>query len=146
MEEKFEEEKIMSTEQNKSIVRRYLEEVYNKNNPSVLDELLAPNYARYLAAGAPLNRDQQKQRLAGMRAAFPDIHLDIVRLIAEGDFVTMQIIVRGTHRGAFMGVEATGREIGVPAIDIVHLENGKLVEHWGGMDSGVLMQQLKEGK
>ena len=133
----------MSTEQNKSIVRRYLEEVYNKNNPAVLDELCAPNYARYLASGAPLKRDQQRQRLAGMRAAFPDIHLDIVRLLGEGDFVTLQVVVRGTHRGAFMGIEGTGREIAVPAIDIVRVENDKMVEHWGGMDSAVLMQQLK---
>ena len=136
--------KIMSTEQNKSIIRRYLEQVYDKNNPSVLDELCAPNYARYLNnTPAPLNLGQQKQRLAGMRAAFPDIRVEIVRLIAEENFVTMQIVVRGTHRGAFAGVEASGREIAVPAIDIVRLENGKMVEHWGGMDSGVLMQQLK---
>lgn len=133
----------MSVEQNKSIIHRYIEEVYNKNNPSVLDEVCAPNYARYLAAGAPLNLAQQKQRLAGMRAAFPDIRLDIVRLIAESDFVTMQVVVRGTHHGVFMGIEPASREIAVPAIDIVRLENGKMVEHWGGMDSGVLMQQLK---
>ena len=133
----------MSPEQNKSIVRRYIEQVYNQNNPSVLDELLAPNYVRYLAAGAPLDREQQIARLEGMRMAFPDIHLDLVRLIAEGEFVTLQVILRGTHRGTFMGIEASGREIAVPAIDIVRLENGKMVEHWGGMDSGVLMQQLK---
>lgn len=133
----------MPTEQNKSIVRRYLEEVYNKNNPSVLNDLLAPNYRRYLATGAALSLEEQRQRLAGMRAAFPDIRIEIVRLIAEGDLVTMQVVVRGTHRGLFMGVDATGRTIAVPAIDIVRIENGKLVEHWGGMDSGVLMQQLK---
>jgi steroid delta-isomerase-like uncharacterized protein len=133
----------MSAEANKSIVSRYIEQVYNQNNPKVLGELLAPNYVRYLATGAPLNLGQQKQRLAEMRAAFPDIHLDIIRLIGEGDFVTMQVVVRGTHRGAFMGVEPSGRQIGVPAIDIVRLENGKMSEHWGGMDSGVLMQQLK---
>ncbi|MBI3740323.1 MAG: ester cyclase [Chloroflexi bacterium] len=133
----------MSTAENKSLIRRYVEEIYNKANLNALDELLAPNYTRYLATGAPLNRDQQRQRLAGMRAAFPDIHLEVVRLIAENDFVTMQVIVRGTQRGAFMGVEPTGREIAVPAIDIVRIENGKMVEHWGGMDSSVLIQQLK---
>jgi predicted ester cyclase len=143
MEEKLDEEKIMSPEQNKSIVHHYLEQVYNKNNPSILDELCAPNYARYLAAGAPLNLAQQKQRLAGMRAAFPDLRVEILRVLAEENFVTLHVIVRGTHRSAFMGVEAWGREIAVPAIDIVRLENGKMVEHWGGMDSGVLMQQLK---
>ncbi|MBI3537203.1 MAG: ester cyclase [Chloroflexi bacterium] len=133
----------MSTAENKSLIRRYVEEIYNKANLNALDELLAPNYTRYLATGAPLNRDQQRQRLAGMRAAFPDIHLEVVRLIAENDFVTMQVIVRGTQRGAFMGVEPTGRAIAVPAIDIVRIENGKMVEHWGGMDLSVLMQQLK---
>ncbi len=133
----------MSTEQNKSIVRRYLEEVYNQNNPAVLAELLAPNYRRYLASGAALNREEQRQRLAGMRTAFPDIHVEIVLLIAESNFVTMQVIVRGTQHGAFAGVESSGRTIAVPAIDIVRIENGKLVEHWGGMDQSVLIQQLK---
>jgi len=134
----------MSAEQNKTIIRRYLEEAYNKNNPSILDELCAPNYARYLSnAPTPLNLIQQKQRLAGMRTAFPDLRVEIVRLIAEENFVTLQVIVRGTQRGAFMGVEASGREIAMPAIDIVRVENEKMVEHWGGMDSGVLMQQMK---
>jgi steroid delta-isomerase-like uncharacterized protein len=134
----------MSTENNKSIVRRYLDEIYEKANLDALDGLLAPNYARHLTnSPTPLNREQQRQRLAGMRAAFPDIHLTIERMIAEGDFVAMQIIVHGTHRGAFAGVEATGRTIDVPAIDVVRLENGKMVEHWGGMDSSVLLHQLK---
>ncbi len=134
----------MSIETNKSIVRRYIEEIYNKANLNALDELLAPNYTRRLAGpNAPLDRAQQRQRLAGMRAAFPDIHLAIERLIAEGDFVTMQVTVHGTHRGAFMGIEPTGRAIAVPAIDIVRIENGKMTEHWGGMDQSVLLQQLK---
>ena len=134
----------MSTEQNKSVVRRYLEEAYNKNNISILDELCAPNYARYLANGSALNLEQQKARLAGMRAAFPDLRIEIVRILAEENFVTLHVILRGAHRGgAFMGVEPTGREIAVPAIDIVRLENGKMVEHWGGADTGVMLQQLK---
>ena len=74
----------MSTEQNKAIVRRYLEQVYNKNNPSVLNELLAPNYKRYLATGAALSLEEQRQRLAGelhrarqrdLREQFGDIDL-----------------------------------------------------------------------
>lgn len=133
----------MSIEETKSLVRRYLEEVYNKNNPSVLDEVLAPNYRRYLASGAALSREEQRQRLAGMRVAFPNLHVDIERLIAEGDFVTAQVVVRGTQRGAFAGVGPTGRTIAVPAIDIVRVDSGKLVEHWGGMDQSILMQQLK---
>ncbi len=134
----------MSIETNKSIVRRYIEEIYNKANLNALDELLAPNYARHLAGpNAPLDRAQQRQRLAGMSAAFPDIHLTIERLIAEGDFVTMQVTVHGTHRGTFMGIEPTGRVIAVPAIDIVRIENGKMTDHWGGMDQSVLLQQLK---
>ncbi len=134
----------MSVEQNKSIVRRYLEEVYNQNNPAVIDELLAPNYARHLNnSPIPLTRDEQRQRLAGMCTAFPDLRLEIVRLIAEGDYVAIHVILRGTHRGTFLGIEPSGRGINVPAFDIVRLENGRMVEHRGGWDVALLMQQLK---
>lgn len=133
----------MSTEDNKAHVRRYLEEAWNKGNVGIIDELMASDYARYMSGPAqPLNREGQKQRITTFRKALPDLHLIIDDLIAEGDKVVFRITVRGTQQGAFMGISPTGKPVTVTAIDIARFVNGKIVEHWGQMDSLGLMQQL----
>jgi steroid delta-isomerase-like uncharacterized protein len=133
----------MSAEENKAIVRRYLDEVWNKKNVNILDELMAPNYARYLPGlDKPLDRAGQKQRIAGFHAAMPDLALFIEDLFAEGDRVVFRVMIRGTHQGTFMGVAPTGKQLTVTAIDIARLENGKIVDHWGQMDMPGLMRQL----
>ena len=133
----------MSTEENKAIVRRYLDEVWNKRNVNILDELMAPNYARYLPGqDKPLDREGQKQRITGFHKAMPDLVFLIDDLFAEGDSVVFRVMIRGTHQGAFLGVAPTGKQLTVTAIDIAHLENGKIVDHWGQMDMLGLMRQL----
>lgn len=133
----------MSAEENKAIVRRYLEEAWMKGNLSVLDELMAPNYARYLPGqDTPLDREGQKRRIAGFRAALPDMDFLIEDLFAEGDRVVFRVKIRGTHTGTFMGVAPTGKQLVATAIDIARLENGKIVDHWGEMDMVGLMRQL----
>ena len=95
----------MSVEENKAIVRRYLEEAWIKGNLNILDELMAPNYARYLPGqAAPLDREGQKRRIAAFRAAMPDLEFLIEDLFAEGDRVGFRVKIRGTHRGPFLGV------------------------------------------
>ncbi len=104
----------MSTEENKALVRRYLEEAWNKGNVGILDELMASDYARYMSGQAsPLNREGQKQRITAFHKAFPDLHLTIDDLVAEGDKVVFRITVRGTHQGAFMGISPTGKLVTV---------------------------------
>jgi len=133
----------MSAEENKSLVRRYVEEILNRGNMAVADELIAPDYRRYISpTAAPLTVDVQKQRLAGIRAAFPDWHLAVEDMIAEGDRVAFRATIRGTHNGAFQNIAPTGKQVTVSALDIVRIENGKFVEHWGGPDLLNLMQQL----
>ena len=120
----------MSAEENKSLVRRYLEEVWQKGNPDAVDDFLAPNYRRYLSPTAPpLDLDGQRQRLTGFRAAFPDIQLTIEDMFAEDDRVAFRSTMRGTHRGVFQGIAPTGRHVTVSLIDIVRVENGKFAEH-----------------
>ena len=133
----------MSTEDNKLLVRRYVEQILNRGNMAVADELLAPNYKRYISPSAvPLTVDVQRQRLAGIRAAFPDWHLTLEDIIAEEDRVAFRATIRGTHKGAFQNVAPTGKEVTVSALDIVRIENGKFIEHWGGPDLFNLLQQL----
>ena len=133
----------MSTEENRSLVRRYVDEVWNAGNLELLDEMFSPDYKRYLTPTMPpLTHQVQKQRLAGLRAAFPDIHLTIEDLIAEGDRVALRVTLRGTHQGTFQGVSPTGKQVTVFAIDLVRIENGKFYEHWGGPDLLTALLQL----
>ncbi len=133
----------MSTEENKALARRYIEQVLNEGNLNVLDELASPNYRRYLSpTAAPLTREVQKQRLAGLRAAFPDIHLTIEDMIAEGDRIAIRMTLRGTHRGTLLGIAPTGKPVMASAFDVIRIEDGKFVEHWGGPDMLNVLQQL----
>jgi predicted ester cyclase len=133
----------MSVEENKAIVRRYLDEAWNKRNVNILDELAAPTYARYMAGqDTPLDREGQKQRIAGFHNAMPGLRLSIDDLFGEGDRVVFRITLRGTHQGTFMGAAPTGKQITVTAIDIARIADGKIVEHWGQMDLFGLRQQL----
>ena len=133
----------MSPEDNKALVRRYLEAAWNQGNVGILDELMAPTYARYMSGqAAPLNREGQKQRISSFHRAFPDLHLSIEELIAEGDKVVFRVTVRGTQQGMLMGIPPTGKQVAVTAIDIARVADGKIVDHWGQMDTLGLLQQL----
>lgn len=133
----------MTSQDIESLVHRYVEEVFNGGKFEVLDDLLSPHYKRYLSpTTAPLTPETQKQRLAGLRAAFPDIHLTIEDLIVQGDKAAFRVTLRGTQRGAFQGIGPTGKTVAVSAFDIVRIENGRFSEHWGGPDMLSLLQQL----
>ena len=133
----------MSVENHKALIQDYIEEVWNQGNLSRADDLLAADYRRYPApTAAALSRDAQKQRIAALRAAFPDVHLTIEDLLIEGDRVAFRVTVRGTHQGAFQGIAPTGKQVVIAALDLVRIENGQLVEHWGGPDLFSLLQQL----
>ena len=133
----------MAAGANTSVVRRYIAEVWEKNNPAAIDDFLAPPYRRYVAStGAPLTRDGQKQRLAAFRTAFPDMQLTIEDMLTEGDRVAFRSTLRGTHRGSFLGIPSTGRTVTVSLIDVMRIEQGQIIEHWGGPDLFDLLQQL----
>lgn len=133
----------MSPEANKALLRRYIEDVWDKKNPTAVDEYLAPNYRRYRSPTAePLTRDEQKQLLTRFRSAFPDIQLTVEELIAEGNSVAFRSTIRGTHQGELLGITPTGKHVTVGLVDMIRIENGKFVEQWGGPDLLDLLQQL----
>jgi predicted ester cyclase len=140
------EEDLMLAEENKALVRRYIEVVWNQRNIAALDELLAPNYQRYVSAtAAPLSSEGQRQRIAGFHTAFPDLQFAIEDLLAEGDRVTFRATLRGTHQGLFpflQGIAPTGKQITISVLDVVRVEGKKLAEHWGGADLFDLLRQL----
>jgi steroid delta-isomerase-like uncharacterized protein len=133
----------MSTEQSKALVRRMVEEIFNRGNVSLADEFLAPDFIEReeLPPGIPSGREGVIQMTAMLRSAFPDFKATIDDIIAEGDKVVIRQTWTGTHKGEFMGVPPTGKSVSFGVIDIIRVAGGKFVEHWGQMDSMGLMQQ-----
>ena len=134
----------MSIEQNKALVRQMVEEVFNGGNMSLVDELFAVDFVEHeeLPPGTPPGREGAKAITTAIRSAFPDFKATIEHIIAEGDKVFIRMTWSGTQAGEFMGVPSTGKKFAVGVFDVVRMENGKIVEHWGLMDSMGMMQQL----
>lgn len=134
----------MSTEQNKQLVRRLVEEVINQRKMDVIDELFAPDFVEHEAVppGVPPGPDGVKALFGMVHSAFPDFKATIEHLIAEGDHVALHMNWTGSHEADFMGIPPTRKTISITVIDIMGMNEGKIVAHWGVMDQMTLMQQL----
>ena len=133
----------MSVEENKAIVHRIMEEIFNKGNVAAADELIASNFVDHNpVSGQPAGLEGLKQVVTMFRTAFPDLHCTVEEMIAEGDKVVARGTIRGTHKGEFMGVPPTGKRVRVTGIDIARIAGGKVVERWGNFDEMGMMQQL----
>ena len=134
----------MSTEENKALARRVLEEMFNKGNLDVADDLLAPDYVDHDPAMPEDIHGPEgfKQYVGAYRSAFPDLHLEIEEQIAEGDLVATRWTGTGTDDGELAGIPPTGKRVTLPGMEIVRISGGKLVEGWEGYDSMNLMRQL----
>jgi steroid delta-isomerase-like uncharacterized protein len=132
----------MSTEENKTLARR-LFEIFGTGDLALADELIAADVIDHQALpGMPPGREGFKQFVSIFHAAFPDLHVTVEDLIAEGDKVVGRTTMRGTHQGEFMGIPPTGKQCTISGIDIIRFANGQVVEHWGNSDDLGLMQQL----
>ena len=133
----------MSTEQNKALVRRWIEEVFVKSNWGLIDELVAPDFVQHdPAPGQAPGAEGLKQVAPGWRRALPDNWIEIVDMIAEGDKVAFRIHTGGTHQGEFKGIAPTGKRYDITETHIVRVSGGRIAEQWGPEDLLTLMQQL----
>ena len=130
------------SERNKAQVRRVIEEIYNRGDLGVIDDVTVPDLVIHTASEDIRGRDGARQYVAALRAGFPDLRLTIEDQIAEGDMVVTRWTARGTHRGAFHGIPATGREVRVAGADIDRIIDGRTVECWAHVDELGLLQQL----
>jgi predicted ester cyclase len=130
----------MSAEQNIQIVRRLIEEGLSEHNLDLVTELFEPNFIE--------NQFGLKPTIAGMKEdfeflyrAFPDYHLSIEDIVADGDKVWLRMTCTGTNKGGFMG-PPNGKSFKITVMDVVRLKDGKVVEHWGVPDRFAVMAQL----
>src|SRR5215216_2069446 len=132
----------MSAEENKALVRRFVEEFWNEGNTTAADELMAVDAAIHLPTGEVVNPDELKSFVGTWRGSFPDWHSTFEELIAEGDRVAERWTGRGTHLGELQGIPPTGKRVEAPGSVFYRIVDGKIVEFRGQFDMMSLMQQL----
>ena len=126
----------MSTEQNKAVVRRYLEEIINRGKFEVADEIFARDYVNHSAGvgfGQTLN--EFLPGIVNMKAAFPDWHVTIEEMVAEGNLVADRVRISATHSESVNGIAASGRRIDTLAMHMWRVVDGKLTEGWYATDA-----------
>ena len=129
----------MDLEQNKAIVRGYLDEIVNRRNLTALDNFFAEdvvfNDVRNFTTHLPAF-------MLAVQIAFPDHHLTIRDQVAEGDKVVTRVTFHGTHLGPLNGIAATGKQVEWSGIAIDRIADGKVVEMWHVQNTSALMQQI----
>ena len=135
----------MSTERNKALVRRYLEQVIGKGDWALADQLLTPDFV-FTSPYTPepvRGRDAFKQMIGMLRASFPDMRIEEHAVIAEGDLVATRWIGRGTHTGAAFGpVPAAGRRWEMTGMSMYRVRDERIVEGWLNDDNLGMLRQL----
>jgi predicted ester cyclase len=137
--------RVMSAEQNKAVLRRYFDELWNKGNLAVIDECVA--------AGMSLNKeknvslDKWRQALTAWLTALPDFEYHVEPLIAEGDIVAAKTHFTGTHQGVYDFGEwgpwpPTGNSVNIKEFIFFRLAGGKIVEMWDSWDDQTFAHQL----
>ena len=132
-----------TVEENKKVIRRFVEEVQNRRDWDAFDELNDPTFVNHSSPpGVPSDREGGKAFLGGFLSAFPDARFTIDDMIAEGDQVVTKKTFTGTHQADFFGIPATGKPVTLQFVDIMRVRDGRITEHWLSMDQLSFMQQL----
>ena len=133
----------MFAEENKALVRRYVEEFVDRSNFDLSEEMFAPNFVRYDAGSDQVSAiEDLKHFFAMLHSGFPGFQSTIEDLLSEEDKVALRFTFHGTHQGEFMGIPPTGKEVTMPGIDLLRIADGKIVEMWNQEDVLGMMQQL----
>jgi steroid delta-isomerase-like uncharacterized protein len=124
-------------------VEEVLQSIYeaiNTGNLALLEKYVAPDYIEHTDGFQGV--EPFAQQITAFRAGFPDLHVSIDDVLADGDRFASRTTVTGTHTGDLMGMPATGRRISVEAVDIGRIENGQAKERWGGLNMYSMLTQL----
>lgn len=133
----------MSTQDNAALYRRWFDEVVNKHDPELADDLLAPDYVLHFPRlPAPVDMLGHLQLLNAFWAGFSDWQETVEDVVADADRVVIRVTGRGTHHGTFRGLSATGRQVTATGIGIARIVDGRILEVWAEYDGLGLLQQL----
>jgi steroid delta-isomerase-like uncharacterized protein len=132
----------MSADEHKAVINRWVQ-AWNDHDVDAAIGLLAEEYVRH-DANLPEVVGPQAERhfISAVLASFPDLHLQVEQLLADGSMVATRYTGRGTHRGEFLGIPATDRQVTFQMMETYRLADGRLAEQWVVMDTLGLLQQL----
>ncbi len=127
---------------NKTLTRTFYAAL-TEGRLTVIDELVSEAFVEHEEIPTDADgRDGLREMFQALHAAFSDFAMNIEDMVAEGDKVFVRATMQGIQRAEFIGIASQGKPMLVPVADVLRFEHGKIVEHWGVMDTGQLMQQL----
>ena len=132
----------MSLEENKALMRRFVQEFWNQGNVAAADEFMTADATIVLPGSGQVSKEHFKTFVTTFRRAFPDWHSTAEELIAEEDGVGERWTGRGSHQGEFQGIAPTGRQVTVPGFVFYRITAGKISEFRGLFDGLSLLHQL----
>jgi steroid delta-isomerase-like uncharacterized protein len=132
-------------EQNKRLVRHFFE-LLDRHDTDRIGQLLVSsiNYSFHIGgmSSSSVDWNEHKGLLNGVNNAFPDLHHEIVDIVAEGDKVAVRLNVTGTHKGEFQDILPTGKKLSLDEMGFITIVDGKITEGWISADTMRVMQQL----
>jgi steroid delta-isomerase-like uncharacterized protein len=132
----------MTTDENKAIVRRFIDEIFVQGNRATVDELLDEDFVAHTWPSTGHPKDDLKAAIERASTALENPTFSIDDMIAEGDRVAARLTTAATQVGPFMGMEPSGKSYSIEEIHIFRLRDGKVVEHWHQFDQMGMMRQL----
>jgi steroid delta-isomerase-like uncharacterized protein len=129
-------------QKNKQVVRQFFEAADRQDIEGMGQLVSSTNYLFHFPGMPPMNWNTHKQFFTAFTSSFPDLHHEIVDLVAEGDKVAVRFNVTGTHKGELQGIPPTGKKVSFIAMDFITLIDNKIAEDWLSVDMMGLMQQI----
>ncbi len=122
----------MSIQDNKKLVRRYYEQIFNTGSVEEIRGFISPDYVEvHDNKRCSIGLDGAREHVLGVRRTYPDLHLTVEQQIAEDEWVVTRVTMRGTHQGEWQGLKPTGKPVEVTAVNIDRVVGGRIVEHGG---------------
>jgi steroid delta-isomerase-like uncharacterized protein len=132
----------ISAEENKAVVLRYVEEVWNGHDLHAIDGLVSAEYLNHAATTAEYRRGGARRAVEWLLCVFPDHRFDVEVVAAEGETVALRGTMTGTHEGELVGIAPTGKRVAAQQSHWFRIEDGKIAEHWAVRDDLVMLRQL----
>jgi predicted ester cyclase len=129
-------------EENKALVLRYVEEVWNEHDLDAIDELVSPGYVNHAASTDEYRRGGARRTWEWLLSVFPDHHFEVEDAAADGRTVAVRGTMVGSHEGELMSIAPTGKRVAAQQSHWFRVEEGKLSEHWAVRDDLGMLQQL----
>ena len=133
----------MSNDEQKQLIQRFIDKIWNQQNLDQLNEFCADSYVEHMPFGDLEGVDELRGMVSMTQRAFPDINSRVDNVISEGNFVACNYVVEGTHEEEYIGIEATGNHMSVNGCLMCRIENGKLVEAWNQFDVMSLLMGME---